>query len=91
MAISFVFGWKLALILLCVTMPLSLAAGFNRLQCEIEFEKLYNHVFTNSSKFASEAISASRTVTSLTLEINIEARYWRLLHAHVQSAMKRAL
>ncbi|KAL4996438.1 P-loop containing nucleoside triphosphate hydrolase protein [Aspergillus recurvatus] len=89
--ITFVFGWKLALILLCVTLPLSFVAGFYRLQCELEFEKMYNAVFAESSKFASEAIGAFRTVTSLTLEHTIEARYQKLLSGHIDSAFRRAL
>lgn len=39
--ISFVYGWKLALVALCVTVPLGLAAGFFRLKYELQFEKMY--------------------------------------------------
>jgi len=35
-AISFAFGWKLALVALCVTVPLGFGAGFYRIKYEIE-------------------------------------------------------
>lgn len=50
--ISFVYGWKLALVALCVTVPLGLAAGFFRFKYELEFEKMYAAVshYTYSSQ-----------------------------------------
>lgn len=50
-----------------------------------------NHeVFAESSKFATEAIGAFRTVTSLTLEDEIVGRYARLLGAHTRGAWLKA-
>ncbi|KAI1394220.1 P-loop containing nucleoside triphosphate hydrolase protein [Hypoxylon trugodes] len=88
--IAFVFGWKLALVATCVTVPLGLAGGYLRVQYELEFEKLYAEVFAESSKFAAEAISAFRTVSSLTLEDAICDRYQGLLNHHVVTAFKKA-
>ncbi|KAI5927632.1 P-loop containing nucleoside triphosphate hydrolase protein [Camillea tinctor] len=90
MAIAFAFGWKLAIVALTVTAPLGLLAGYYRLKYELEFEKLYGKVFSESSKFAAEAIGAFRTVTSLTLEDRICERYERLLSGHVVKAQKKA-
>ncbi|CAG9952914.1 unnamed protein product [Clonostachys rosea f. rosea IK726] len=70
-AIAFAFGWKLALVAVCVTVPLGFLAGFYRLRHELQFEALSHAVFEESSKFAAESISAFRTVTSLTLEDTI--------------------
>ena len=90
MIISFVFSWKIAVIGLFVVTPVALTAGYYRFRYEIEFEKLYAEVFAESSKFASEAIGAFRTVTALTLEDIICERYKKLLDGHVTSASKKA-
>ncbi|KAI0146805.1 P-loop containing nucleoside triphosphate hydrolase protein [Pestalotiopsis sp. NC0098] len=90
LAIAFAFGWKLALVALCVTMPLGLAAGYFRFRYELEFEKMYGAVFAESSKFAAEAIGAFRTVSSMTLEDTITDRYDHLLNGHVGKAFRKA-
>ncbi|KAI2615648.1 P-loop containing nucleoside triphosphate hydrolase protein [Hypoxylon sp. NC1633] len=90
LAIAFAFGWKLALVATCVTMPLGLVAGYFRLKYELEFEKMYAEVFAQSSKFAAEAIAASRTVSSLTLEDTVCDRYETLLSHHVVEAYKKS-
>ncbi|KAI0175754.1 P-loop containing nucleoside triphosphate hydrolase protein [Hypoxylon sp. FL1284] len=89
-AIAFAFGWKLAIVALCVTMPIGLSAGYLRLKYELEFEKMYSEVFSESSKFAAEAIAAFRTVSALTLEDTICDRYDGLLNHHVVTAYKKA-
>ncbi|KAI2613960.1 P-loop containing nucleoside triphosphate hydrolase protein [Hypoxylon fragiforme] len=90
LAIAFAFGWKLALVATCVTMPIGLSTGYLRLRYELDFEKMYAEVFAQSSKFAAEAIAASRTVSSLTLEDTICDRYQGLLDHHVVEAYKQA-
>ncbi|KAI1774119.1 P-loop containing nucleoside triphosphate hydrolase protein [Hypoxylon cercidicola] len=89
-AIAFAYGWKLALVALCVTMPIGLSAGYLRLKYELEFEKMYAEVFAESSKFAAEAIAAFRTVSSLTLEDTICERYEGLLNHHTVQAYRKA-
>ncbi|KAI1431016.1 P-loop containing nucleoside triphosphate hydrolase protein [Xylaria sp. CBS 124048] len=90
LAIAFAFGWKLALVATTVTAPLGLLAGYYRYKYELEFEKMNNAVFAESSQFAAEAISAFRTVASLTLEDTITDRYERLLTGHVSAAFRKA-
>ncbi|KAI1082957.1 P-loop containing nucleoside triphosphate hydrolase protein [Whalleya microplaca] len=90
LAIAFAFGWKLALVATCVTMPIGLVAGYFRFRYELEFEKLYGAVFAESSKFAAESIGASRTVAALTLEDTICDRYESLLTGHVVKAFAKA-
>ena len=60
LAISFAFGWKLALVATCVTVPIGMIGGFFRLKYELEFEKMYAAVFAESSKWAAESIGAFR-------------------------------
>ncbi|KAJ4027545.1 hypothetical protein NW756_012737 [Fusarium oxysporum] len=90
LAIAYSFGWKLALIGMCVTMPLSLFSGFWRFKYELEFEKMNAAVFAESSQFAAEAIGGFRTVSALTLEDTIGTRYSKLLANHISSAFKKA-
>lgn len=90
LAISFYFGWKLAWLAVITSMPIILAAGFFRFRFETQFEKMNYEVFAESSKFATESISAFRTVSALTLEPEICARYQRLLHNHVKNAFRKA-
>lgn len=47
-------------------------------------------VFAESSKWAAEAIGAFRSVSSLTLEDEINKRYQELLNQHVVSAYRKA-
>ncbi|VUC26732.1 unnamed protein product [Clonostachys rosea] len=89
-AIAFAFGWKLALVAVCVTVPLGFLAGFYRLRHELQFEALSHAVFEESSKFAAESISAFRTVTSLTLEDTICHRYRELLSDHATKASRKS-
>lgn len=87
--LSLAIGWKLALVALVAALPLTFTAGFYRVRYEIQFEKLNSDVFAESSKFASEAFGAVRTVASLTLEDKICQRYEDLLNNHLyQSRMK---
>lgn len=89
-AVSFAFGWKLTLVAMCSAFPLIIGAGFMRIRYELQFEKMNAKVFAESSQFASEAIGAFRTVTSLTLEDTIIERYSGLLQGHVKGAFSRA-
>lgn len=88
--IAFAFAWKLALVSSCVVVPILFAAGYWRMRYEIKFEEKSSAVFAESSKFASEAIGAFRTVASLTLEDAICDRFRNLTNDHVMQAYKEA-
>ena len=88
--ISFVYGWKLTLVALFSIMPIILGAGYMRMRLELEFEKKNAKVFEESSQFATEAVSAFRTVTSLIMEEMIGNRYQGLLVDHVKHAFGSA-
>ncbi|KHN96250.1 MDR efflux pump ABC3 [Metarhizium album ARSEF 1941] len=89
-AIAFSFGWKLALVASSVVLPVLLGSSYWRFRYEIQFEKMNNEVFAESSKFASESIGAFRTVTSLTLEQPICQRFEELCKGHVVTAFRKA-
>jgi ABC-type multidrug transport system fused ATPase/permease subunit len=89
-AISFYFGWKLTLVTMFSALPIILIAGFVRVRYEVQFEKMNAAVFAESSKMAAEAISAFRTVASLTLEDTMIDRYSKMLRNHVRKAFLKA-
>lgn len=70
--------------------PVIILAMFFRVRYEVQFDKMNAAVFADSSQFASEAIGAFRTVTSLTLEDTITTRYDGLLRSHIKRAFLKA-
>lgn len=90
LAISFAYGWKLALVALCVTMPIGLVTSYFRVRYELQFNAMNEAVFQESSKFGAESIGAFRTVSALVMEDSICDRYQRLLDGHVAAAFKKA-
>ncbi len=90
LAISFAYGWKLALVALCVTVPLGILAGYFRVRYELQFNAMNEAVFQESSKFGAESIGAFRTVSALVMEDSICDRYQGLLNGHVTAAFKKA-
>ncbi|RDW76527.1 ABC transporter ATP-binding protein [Aspergillus mulundensis] len=87
---ALVYSWKLALVSLCVVAPISVLSGYIRFRYEVQFEEMNDAVFEESSQFAAEAIGAFRTVTALTLEDAIYARFERLCAGHVRAACRKA-
>lgn len=90
LAIAYAFGWKLALVAMCVTMPLGIFSAYWRMKYEIQFDQMNAAVFAESSKFAAEAIGAFRTVSALTMEDVINTRYDTLLKNLIGTANKKA-
>ncbi|CAI4215843.1 unnamed protein product [Parascedosporium putredinis] len=89
LAISFYYGWKLALVALCVIVPFDVLAGFYRIRYEMQLTHINEAVLSESAKFSTEAISAFRTVSSLVMEESICDRYEKLLYSHVMAAYKK--
>ena len=89
-ALSLYFGWKLTLLAICTTMPIILFSGYLRIRYEVQFESMNQSVFAESSKFATEAIGAIRTVSSLTLESSICRRYEELLKNQSKLSLRKA-
>jgi len=83
-------AFRLTLLAMGVATPIIMSASYFRLHYELQFEKMNQAVFAESSKFGAEAIGAFRTVTSLTLENMICQRYDVLLQDHVRKAFKKA-
>jgi ABC-type multidrug transport system fused ATPase/permease subunit len=90
-AISFFFSWRLSVVVVFSTTPVMIAAGYLRVRYEREFEIMTQQVFTESSKFATEAIGAFRTVSALTMEDFICKRYETLLRKHARNGFWRSI
>ncbi|KAG8168507.1 hypothetical protein KVR01_001256 [Diaporthe batatas] len=88
-AIALIFAWKLGLIAAFVTMPVMLGSGWWKFRQEVNYEKSNSAVFQESSQFATEALGAIRTVSSLTMEGTIGNRYRQLLDDQVNSALRK--
>ncbi|KAL5043626.1 hypothetical protein BDW71DRAFT_216223 [Aspergillus fruticulosus] len=61
-------GWKLALVAIFGCLPPLFLTGYVRVRLEITSQERTAKLYLESARFASEAISAIRTVASLTLE-----------------------
>ncbi|KAI0847840.1 P-loop containing nucleoside triphosphate hydrolase protein [Daldinia vernicosa] len=78
MVLALAFGWKLALVCIA-TIPLLLGCGFFRFYMLAHFQRRSRKAYEQSATYASEAISAIRTVASLTREEDVMAQYRRSL------------
>ncbi|KAF3009413.1 hypothetical protein E8E14_010194, partial [Neopestalotiopsis sp. 37M] len=88
--IALAFSWKLGLISFFVTMPTMVSSGLWKYRHETQFDRMNSAVFSESSQFATEAINAMRTVSSLAMESSINERYRNLLNNHVHEARIKA-
>ncbi|KAG0643187.1 P-loop containing nucleoside triphosphate hydrolase protein [Tuber brumale] len=89
--LSLILGWKLAIVCICSVVPLLIIAGYVRVKIEMGFVKDNMKVFGDSAAFATEAVGAYRTVSSLVMEEDIRRRYADLLSSHVKRILKRTL
>jgi ATP-binding cassette subfamily B (MDR/TAP) protein 1 len=67
-------GWKLSLVCIA-TMPILLGCGFFRFWMLAHFQRRSKAAYASSATFASEAISAIRTVAALTREQDVLNQY----------------
>jgi ATP-binding cassette subfamily B (MDR/TAP) protein 1 len=88
--IAIIFHWKFGLVVIVSSLPIILAGGWYRVRHEVRFEARNNKVFAESARYATEAIGATRTVASLTLERAVCERYDMMLKEHVKKSWKEA-
>ncbi|RWA09868.1 hypothetical protein EKO27_g5231 [Xylaria grammica] len=72
--VALIFGWKLALVCFSAV-PVIIAAGYFRYYMLAHFQRRSKRAYEKSASYASEAISAIRTVASLTREGDVLAQY----------------
>ncbi|KAI0527901.1 ABC transporter [Xylaria bambusicola] len=84
--VALVFGWKLALVCFSAV-PVIIAAGYFRYYMLAHFQRRSKTAYEKSASYASEAISAIRTVASLTREQDVLAQYRDSLVAQQKSSL----
>lgn len=90
LSLSISIGWKLSLV--CAsTMPVLLACGFFRFWMLAHFQRRSKRAYADSASYASEAISAIRTVASLTREEDVLRQYRRSLAVQLRSSLRSVL
>jgi ATP-binding cassette, subfamily B (MDR/TAP), member 1 len=83
-------GWKLSLV--CVsTIPVLLGCGFFRFWMLAHFQRRSKRAYASSASYASEAISAIRTVASLTREQDVLKQYQDSLAVQQRSSLMSVL
>ncbi|GKT53123.1 ABC transporter [Colletotrichum tofieldiae] len=94
LALAIAIGWKLALVC-TATIPILIGCGFFRFWMLAHFQRRSKTAYSNSASYASEAISAIRTVASLTREDDVIRQYQNSLaiqqRASLVSILKSSL
>ncbi|ORY70091.1 P-loop containing nucleoside triphosphate hydrolase protein [Pseudomassariella vexata] len=88
--LALAIGWKLALVCIA-TIPVLLACGFFRFYMLAHFQRRSKNAYEQSASYASEAISAIRTVASLTRETDVITQYQHALAAQQRSSLNSVL
>lgn len=83
-------GWKLSLVCIA-TMPVLLGCGFFRFWMLAHFQRRSKAAYASSATFASEAISAIRTVAALTREDDVLRQYQDSLAAQQRRSLTSVL
>lgn len=82
------YGWKLGLVVVFGGLPLMLGCGWLRIRLEFRLDDQTSERFADSASIAAEAVSAIRTVSSLTLEREILRVYEGKLAGIASSSFK---
>lgn len=86
LAMSISIGWKLSLVC-TATIPVLLACGFFRFWMLAHFQRRSKAAYERSASYASEAISAIRTVAALTREEDVLQQYKDSLAVQQRSSL----
>lgn len=85
--LALAYGWKLALVVIFGGLPPLLLSGYTRIRLETNLDNKTSDRFAESASLASEAVSAIKTVSSLTLESSIINEYSNILGSLVQRSI----
>ncbi|KAI1265157.1 ABC transporter [Xylariaceae sp. FL1019] len=88
--VGLVFGWKLSLVCISVV-PVIIGCGFFRYFLLAHFQRRSKRAYESSASYAAEAISAIRTVASLTREDDVLAQYKAALATQQRSSLMSIL
>ncbi|KAK0621501.1 P-loop containing nucleoside triphosphate hydrolase protein [Bombardia bombarda] len=88
--VALALGWKLALVCIA-TMPIVIGCGFFRFYMLAHYQRRGKRAYAGSASYASEAITAIRTVASLTREKDVLEHYQRSLAIQQRDSLKSVL
>lgn len=88
--VAIAFGWKLALVCIA-TVPVLLACGFLRTWMLFKFQRRSKAAYDKSASYASEAVTAIRTVAALTREQDVLAQYRKSLALQLRASTRSVL
>jgi len=83
-------GWRLALVVIFGCIPPLFFAGFTRMRLEMTSQDRTSKIYHESARFASEAVGAIRTVSSLTLEEKVLQKYGEKLASTSKKDLRHA-
>ncbi|TPX14288.1 uncharacterized protein E0L32_005484 [Thyridium curvatum] len=86
LTLSIVIGWKLALVC-TATIPILLGCGFFRFWMLAHYQRRAKRAYNTSASYASEAITAIRTVASLTREHDVLRQYKESLESQQRASL----
>ncbi|POS71859.1 leptomycin B resistance protein pmd1 [Diaporthe helianthi] len=90
LVVALAIGWKLALV--CIsTVPVLLGCGFFRVWMLSRFQTRSKKAYASSASYASEAVTAIRTVASLTREEDVLAKYRESIAGQLKTSTKSVL
>lgn len=87
--IALAYSWKFALVAIFGAMPLTFFAGFIRMKLDSSLAEATDKVFEHSARFASDALSAIRTVKAFTMEGTVRRAYEEHLSLSIGNLYKR--
>ena len=89
-ALALALGWKLALVCIA-TMPVVIGCGFFRFWMLAHYQRRAKSAYAGSASYASEAITAIRTVASLTREEDVIRQYQDSLAIQQRASLRSVL
>jgi len=82
------YGWKLGLVVVFGGMPVLIGSGFIRIRMDQALEGTVGDRFADSAGLATEAVTAIKTISSLTLESQILDEYAKAMDGIVLKSTK---
>ncbi|KAK5988146.1 ABC-type transmembrane transporter verA [Cladobotryum mycophilum] len=82
--IALAFSWKFALVAIFGAMPAVFAAGFVRMKLDSSLAEATAKIFEESARFASDSLSAIRTVKAFTMEDTVQKSYQQHLFLSIK-------
>jgi ATP-binding cassette subfamily B (MDR/TAP) protein 1 len=89
--LSLVVGWELALPVIALGVPLLFGAGYFRMRMEMSNQDRVTAIYQEAARFASEAVGAIRTVSSLALEHKVIDGYEKRLSQSAKLEIRHKL